>query len=225
MPSTPSRVIVSWSSGKDSTWALNELLRNDQWHVVGLLTTVNQVHDRVAMHAVRRELLKAQAQALKLPLWEVPLPYPCSNAEYEGLMSESMRRARSEGIDHVAFGDLFLEDIRAYREEKLNQVGMQALFPLWQRPTRALAEQMIDGGLVAYLTTVDPTRLDPSFVGRKFDRALLGDLPPSVDPCGENGEFHTFVTHAPCFEHPIDVLVGEQVSRDGFWFCDLLPAP
>lgn len=200
-------------------------MRSEQWQVVGLLTTVNQVHDRVAMHAVRRELLQAQAHALNLPLWEVPLPYPCTNAEYEALMSQTMQRAQREGITHVAFGDLFLEDIRAYRVDRLEQVGMQAVFPLWQRPTRALAEQMIDAGLVAYLTAVDPRHLDPSFVGRVFDRQLLADLPASVDPCGENGEFHTFVTRAPCFKQGLEVVVGERVLRDGFWFCDLLPAP
>jgi len=214
---------MSWSSGKDSTWALQELLRSDLVSVVGLLTTINQVHDRVAMHAVRRKLLQSQASVLDLPLWEVPLPYPCSNEEYEALMSETMQRALGEGITQIAFGDLYLEDIRAYRVEKLNQVGMQALFPLWQRPTRELAEQMISGGLVAYLTAVDPRQLDPSFVGRVFDHTLLDDLPPSVDPCGENGEFHTFVTQAPCFKRPIDVVVGQRVLRDGFWFCDLEP--
>lgn len=225
MSSTRPRILMSWSSGKDSAWALHETLQAGLVEVVGLLTTVNQVHERVAMHAVRRELLQAQARALNLPLWEIPLPYPCSNAEYEELMSAAMHRALADGITHIAFGDLFLEDIRAYRVEKLDQVGMGALFPLWQRPTRALAEEMIAGGLVAHLTAVDPRQLDPSFVGRTFDRTLLDDLPPSVDPCGENGEFHTFVTRAPCFRRPIDVSVGQRVERDGFWFCDLLPLP
>ena len=152
------------------------------------------------------------------------MPYPCSNAEYEELMSAAMHRALADGITHIAFGDLFLEDIRAYRVEKLDQVGMGALFPLWQRPTRALAEEMIAGGLVAHLTAVDPRQLDPSFVGRTFDRTLLDDLPPSVDPCGENGEFHTFVTQAPCFRRPIDVSVGQRVERDGFWLATVRSA-
>lgn len=222
MSASKPRVLMSWSSGKDSAWALHEILQSGLVEVVGLLTTINQVHDRVAMHAVRRELLQAQARVLDLPLWEIPLPSPCSNAEYEALMSAAMQRARADGITQVAFGDLFLEDIRAYRAEKLAQLGIQPLFPLWKRPTRALAEQMIEGGLCAHITAVDPRQLDASFVGRAFDRSLLDDLPPSVDPCGENGEFHTFVTHAPCFRRSIDVHVGERVERDGFWFCDLL---
>jgi uncharacterized protein (TIGR00290 family) len=218
------KVLLSWSSGKDSAWALHVLRQRGEVDVVGLLTTVNRVHDRVAMHAVRSELLRAQASAAGLPLWEVPIPSPCSNAEYEDAMGEAMARAKGDGIATVAFGDLFLEDIRAYREQKLAAVGMTPIFPIWGIPTDALARDMIAGGLRARLTCVDPKQLAASFAGREFDAALLADLPPSVDPCGERGEFHSFAYAGPMFRAPVAVRLGEIVERDGFVFADLTPA-
>lgn len=190
--------------------------------VAGLLTTTNEAFDRVAMHAVRRELLEAQAEAAHLPLHVVPLPWPCSNAEYETRMAAAVNRLVGDGFTHVAFGDLFLEDVRRYREERLGGTGLTPLFPLWKtKSTHALAREMIAGGLKAFLSCVDPRKLDPSFAGRAFDESLLRDLPPGIDPCGENGEFHTCVWDGPMFEHAIDATVGEIVSRDGFTFADI----
>jgi uncharacterized protein (TIGR00290 family) len=221
---TARRLLLSWSSGKDSAWALHELRRRDDVEVVGLLTTVNSTHGRVAMHAVREALLQRQAEAAGLPLWTVPLPWPCPNGTYEALMAGVFARARDAGIDAIAYGDLFLDDIRAWREARHAGTGVAAVFPLWQRPTDALARGMIEGGLRACLTCVDPTRLDASFAGRAFDATLLRDLPEGVDPCGENGEFHTFVHAGPMFAAPIAVRAGDTVARDGFVFADVLPA-
>lgn len=218
------RTLLSWSSGKDSAWSLHVLRRDPAVEVVGLLTTVNRDMDRVAMHAVRRELLQAQAAAAGLPLWEVPIPHRCTNADYEAAMAQAMGRAKDEGIGAVAFGDLFLEDIRRYREEKLSPTGLRPLFPIWGRPTAALAREMIAGGLEARLTCVDPKQLDRRFAGRAFDEALLRELPASADPCGERGEFHTFATAGPMFSRPIPVAPGPVVDREGFVFADLLPA-
>lgn len=223
-PSTRKRTVLSWSSGKDSAWALWQLLQDPSIQVTQLLTTVNQIHDRVAMHAVRRRLLHEQARAAGIPLVEVELPWPCPNEEYEARMGHAVERLREQGNTHMAFGDLFLEDIRQYRETKLAGTGLTPLFPLWGRDTRMLARQMVAGGLVAHLTTVDPKQLDPSFVGRRFDAELLRELPPGVDPCGENGEFHSFVSAGPMFERTLPVRVGDIVERDGFYFADLLPA-
>jgi uncharacterized protein (TIGR00290 family) len=191
--------------------------------VVGLLATVNEVHGRVAMHAVRQELLAAQARAASLPLVVVTIPSPCSNATYDTAMEQAMTRARAEGVEAVAFGDLFLEEVRRYREERLSRAGMTGLFPLWGRPTRLLAEEMILAGLRARLTCVDPRVLPASFAGREFDRQLLDELPARVDPCGENGEFHSFAWDGPMLARPIAVRPGEIVLRDGFVFADLLP--
>ena len=218
------RALLSWSSGKDSAWALH-LLRAQGVEIAGLLTTFNAVADRVAMHAVRRSLVEAQAEAAGLPLHAVPLPWPCSNQQYESLMGEACRRAVDDGIDAVVFGDLFLRDIREYRERTLRGTGLEPLFPLWERPTGDLAREMIQGGLRARITCVDKKVLDPSFAGREFDPGLLADLPPHVDPCGENGEFHSFAYDGPMFRHPIPVTVGELRDADGFVFADLLPAP
>ena len=217
-------MLLSWSSGKDSAWTLH-VLRQQGIEVVGLLTTFNEAADRVAMHAVRRELVDAQAAAAGLPLWEVDLPSPCSNAVYEEKMAAVIDRARSERITHVAFGDLFLEDVRAYRVRQMAGTGVEPLFPLWGSPGASpeLARRMLDGGLCAVLTCVDEKQLAGSFVGRRFDAALLADLPPGVDPCGERGEFHTFCTAGPMFASEIAVEVGETVTRDGFCFADLLP--
>jgi uncharacterized protein (TIGR00290 family) len=215
------KVLLSWSSGKDSAWTLHLLRQRPDVDVVGLLTTVNRLHDRVAMHAVRRRLLEAQADAVGLPLWPVEIPSPCSNAEYEAAMSTAVARARGDGVTHMAFGDLFLEDIRAYREAKLAGTGITPLFPLWQIPTAELARDMLRGGVEAHLTCIDPKKLSASFAGRRWDEALLGDLPPDVDPCGENGEFHTFVAAGPMFRRALSVQKGEVVERDGFVFADL----
>jgi uncharacterized protein (TIGR00290 family) len=219
------RALLAWSSGKDSAWALQELRQQGEVEVVGLLTTLNQAFERVAMHAVRVALLREQAAAAGLPLIEVPLPWPCSNAEYEAAMSAALAAAKADGINAVAFGDLFLEDIRRYREERMAATGLRPLFPLWGEPTDALARRMIAGGLRARLTCVDPRQLAPSFAGREFDAAFLAELPPTVDPCGERGEFHTFAYAGPMFARPVSLLGGEVVERDGFFFADLLPAP
>jgi uncharacterized protein (TIGR00290 family) len=218
------RVLLSWSSGKDSAWALHVLREQGEVDVVGLLTTFNAAASRVAMHAVREDLLERQARAAGLPVWKVPLPWPCSNEDYEALMTGVFERARTEGIDEIAYGDLFLEDIRAYREARHAGTGIGLRFPLWGRPTRELAREMLDGGLRATITCVDPRQLSAGFVGRAFDRNLLDELPPEVDPCGERGEFHTFAHAGPMFAAPVAVVPGEIVHRDGFAFADLLPA-
>jgi uncharacterized protein (TIGR00290 family) len=186
------KALLAWSSGKDSAWSLHVLRQQGAYEVVGLLTTINEAFDRVAMHAVRVELLRAQAAATGLPLWPVRIPWPCTNAQYDAVMDEEMRRARDEGISAIAFGDLFLADIRRYREDRLRGSGLTPVFPLWGLPTDALAATMVSAGLRARLTCVDPKQIDARFAGRDFDAALLAELPPSVDPCGERGEFHTF---------------------------------
>lgn len=215
------KTLLSWSSGKDCAWALHVLRQRGDVELVGLVTTVNQVHDRVAMHAVRRTLLEAQAEAAELPLWLVPIPSPCSNEEYEAAMRQLLARARDAGVTQMAFGDLFLEDVRAYRESRLAGTGVEPLFPLWQIPTEELAHTMVRAGGVAHTTCVDPRRLPASFAGRAFDAAFLQDLPNDVDPCGENGEFHTFVSAGPMLARPLAVTVGPTVERDGFVFCDV----
>jgi uncharacterized protein (TIGR00290 family) len=215
---------LAWSSGKDSAWALHVLSTSPEIEVVALLTTVNEIHDRVAMHGVRRSLLEAQADSLGLPLVLAPIPHPCSNEEYERVMSGAVARAREEGVGAFAFGDLFLEDIRRYRESRLAGSGVRPLFPLWGRPTAALAEEMIASGLRARVVTVDPRHLSPDFAGRPFDREFLADLPPGVDACGENGEFHTFAWDGPMFRRPLEMRAGAVVEREGFVFADLVPA-
>src|ERR1700678_3989427 len=219
----PLKAWLAWSSGKDSAWALHTVRQCREFDIVALLTTVNRTHSRVAMHAVRESLLEIQAEAAGLPLVKIPIPSPCSNEVYEQAMSDAMARARAQGIRHIIFGDLFLEDIRAYRETQLAKCGMTPVFPLWGRDTRQLAEDMIAGGLSAFLTCVDPRRLERAFAGRRFDRDFLAALPREVDPCGENGEFHTFTSAGPMFRGGVPVTVGEIVDRDGFVFADLLP--
>lgn len=214
------RVLLSWSSGKDSAWALHVLRRNDAIEICGLLTTLNEEFQRVAMHGTRRSVLEAQARAVGLPLWSVPLPWPCSNEIYERRMSDVCQRAVTEGIDAVAFGDLFLADVRAYREKQLAPTGLEPLFPLWGVPTGELAREMIAGGLRARITCVDPKVLPPSFAGREFDEALLRELPAGADPCAERGEFHTCAYAGPMFTEPLTLEAGEVVSRDGFVFAD-----
>jgi uncharacterized protein (TIGR00290 family) len=217
------RVLLSWSSGKDSAWTLHVLRQDPTLGVGALLTTVNEDADRVAMHAVRSALLGAQARAAGLPLWVVHIPHRCTNEIYEQRIGDAVRRATLEGFTHVAFGDLFLEDVRQYRQSKLAGSGLTPIFPLWGRPTPALAREMLAGGLRAKVTCVNPRVVDQSVAGREFDAALLDDLPESVDPCGERGEFHTFAYAGPMFDAPIAVTNGQVVERDGFVFADLLP--
>ena len=226
MPDPPRpKALLAWSSGKDSVWTLHVLRQQGEVDVVGLLTTVNRSFDRVAMHAVRRDLLVAQAAAVGLPLLTVEIPYPCSNDEYEAAMAAAIGRARGDGVTAVAFGDLFLEDVRRYREDRMRGSGLTPLFPIWGIPTDALARRMVGAGLRARLTCVDPKKLPASFAGRDFDAALLDDLPPGVDPCGERGEFHSFAYDGPMFERAVGIQAGEVVERDGFVFADLTPRP
>ena len=222
--STRAGTLLSWSSGKDSAWALHVLRKDPAVDVVGLLTTINEAADRVAMHAVRNALLDRQAAAVGLPVTKVRIPSPCSNAEYEAAMGEALRDAGGRGVTAVAFGDLFLEDIRRYREETLTATGMTPLFPLWGKDTAALADAMVGSGLRAVITCVDPKQLDPSFAGRNYDARFLRDLPAGVDPCGENGEFHSFAYEGPMFASPIPVVTGEVIERDGFVFADVMLA-
>jgi uncharacterized protein (TIGR00290 family) len=217
------KAYLSWSSGKDSAFALVEARRSGLADIVGILTTLNEAYDRVAMHGVRNALLDRQIAALGLPCLKVPLPNPCPMEVYEARMAEASATMRAQGVEHVVFGDLFLEDVRAWRETQLARAGMTGVFPLWGRETRALAEAMIADGLVAHVACLDPKRLDRSFAGRRFDRAFLADLPPRIDPCGENGEFHTVVSAGPMFREPIPVAIGEVVERDGFVFADVIP--
>jgi len=217
------KAVLSWSSGKDCAFALVEARRLGLADVVAVLTTTNEAFHRVAMHGTRAVLLARQAEALGLPLIDVPLPWPCSNEEYEARMAAAMDRVAALDVHHMVFGDLFLKDVRAYREEKLRPLGVEAIFPLWGRPTHSLARDMIAAGLDARLVTVDPRHLDPSFAGRRFDESLLADLPATVDPCGERGEFHTAVVAGPMFSAPIPVTLGETVHRDGFVYADLIP--
>lgn len=218
------KAVVSWSSGKDSAWALHEIRRAGDVEVVGLLTTVTSEFARVSMHAVRDELLDLQAISLGLPCRKVRIPWPCPNERYEAEMAHAISDLRAAGVTRIVFGDLFLADIRAYREEKLLGSGVEPVFPLWGRDTTRLAREMLDGGLRATLTCVDPRQLDGAFAGRDFDAALLAELPAGVDPCGERGEFHTFAWAGPMFERPVPVTRGEVVTREGFVFADLTRA-
>jgi uncharacterized protein (TIGR00290 family) len=217
------RILLSWSSGKDCAWALHLLRQQPDIEIVGLLTTVNAKFDRVAMHGTRRAILEAQASAADLPLWDVPLPWPCSNEVYEQRMAEACQRAVDDNIQAIAFGDLFLRDVRTYREQQLASTGIEPLFPLWDIPTHELAHAMIAGSLRAKLVCVDPSQLDPSFAGREFDIDLLRDLPSTVDPCGERGEFHSCVYDGPMFANPIKLDAGEIVNRDEFIYADFKP--
>jgi len=218
------RTLLSWSSGKDSAWALHSLRQRGDVEVVGLVTTINSAFDRVAMHGVRRSLIEAQAAAAGLPLHVLEIPYPCPNAQYERIMGDFVAQQAAAGIEAMAFGDLFLEDIRRYREEKLAGSGIAPIFPLWGIETGTLARAMVDGGLEAYIACLDPRKLPEKLAGRRFDAALLAELPDGVDPCAENGEFHTFAAAGPMFRAPIAVEAGEVVTRDGFVFCDLVPS-
>jgi len=221
MTSRP-KTLISWSSGKDSAFALHEVRQAGEFDVVGAVTTVTETFGRVSIHGVRQEILLAQLQAAGLPPQIVPIPYPCPNEIYEARMGEAVARAVKDGVTHMIFGDLYLADIRAYREQKLAGTGITPVFPLWERPTRSLAQAMIASGIEAYLATVDLKKLPAEFAGRKFDDKLLADLPGSVDACGENGEFHTCVVAGPMFSHAIAVKPGERVERDGYAYCDLV---
>jgi len=216
------KALIAWSSGKDSAFSLHEVRRAGQYDVVGALTTVTETFARVSMHGVRREILDAQLDAAGLPATIVPIPYPCPNEIYEARMEVALATAKTNGITHIIFGDLFLEDVRAYREQKLAGTGITPLFPLWGRPTDALAREMIAAGVETYLSTVDLKKLPASFAGRRFDAALLADFSPDIDPCGERGEFHSCVTAGPMFARRIAVTVGERVERDGFAYADLV---
>jgi uncharacterized protein (TIGR00290 family) len=218
------KILLAWSSGKDSAWALHVLRQQNQYEIAGLMTTFNAAFDRVAMHSTRRALVEMQAEAAGLPLIAAPIPWPCSNADYEAAMKRVCDNALAEGITAIAFGDLFLTDVRAYRERQLKDTGLEPLFPIWGIPTQSLAREMISAGLRAKLVCVDPKQISSNFIGRDFDRTLLYDLPAGVDPCGENGEFHSFVHAGPMFSREIAIVTGEKVERDGFWFCDVLPA-
>ena len=217
------KTLIAWSSGKDSAWALHEARAGGEYDVVGALTTVTDTFSRVSMHGVREELLMAQLAAAELAPIVVRIPYPCPNEVYEREMAKAMAAAKARGVTHIIFGDLFLQDIRAYREAKLEGTGITPVFPLWRKPTDALARAMIDGGLEAHLAVVDRKKLSADFAGRSFDDALLSALPEGIDPCGENGEFHSFVSAGPMLKGKIAVRVGETVERDGFAFADLLP--
>lgn len=218
------KALIAWSSGKDSAFALHEVRRAGEFDVVGALTTVTGTFDRVSIHGLRRELLLAQLAAAGLPPVVVNIPYPCPNEAYESAMADAMAQAKTKGVTHVIFGDLFLQDVRAYRETRLAPTGITPVFPLWHRPTGALAREMIAAGMEARLVCVDLKKLPAPFAGRRFDDALISDLPAGVDPCGENGEFHSFVAAGPMFSRAIRVKSGETVERDGFAYADLLPA-
>jgi uncharacterized protein (TIGR00290 family) len=217
------KVALSWSSGKDSAWTLHLLRQQPDIQVMALITALNSEAGRVAMHAVRRELVQAQAERTGIPLWAVELPWPCSNLEYEDRMRTLCQRATAEGVTAVAFGDLFLQDVRDYRIRQLQGSGLEPLFPVWQIPTGQMSRDLIAAGVKAKVTCVDPSKVAKSFAGREYDLSLLNALPAGADPCGENGEFHTFVYDAPVFSHPIGVRNGALVERDGFVFADLLP--
>ncbi|HIL93706.1 MAG TPA: adenine nucleotide alpha hydrolase [Cycloclasticus sp.] len=217
------KTLLSWSSGKDSAWTLYQLQQDEAIELVGLVTTINETHQRVAMHAVRVALLKQQAQAADLPLHIIPIPHPCSNELYNQAMNDFFASIQGQGVTHIAFGDLYLEDIRQYRVDNLKRTGLEPLFPLWLRPTDQLAQAMLAGGLKTRITCIDPKQLSASFCGREFNQQFLNDLPEGVDPCGENGEFHSFAYAGPMFKHAISITSGEVVERDDFVFADLLP--
>jgi uncharacterized protein (TIGR00290 family) len=219
------KILVSWSGGKDSAWMLHIIRRQlPQAEILGLVTTINECFDRIAMHGVRRELLEAQAKSAGIPLWTVPLPWPCTNENYETRMQNLIAQAKNLGVEAFAFGDLYLTEIRAYRERQLAGTGIEPVFPIWAIPTRDLAQEMIRSGLRARLSCVDPKQISAEFAGREFDETLLAELPATVDPCGENGEFHSFVYAGPMLARRIPIVSGETITRDGFVYTDLMLA-
>ncbi|MGD0421830.1 MAG: diphthine--ammonia ligase [Candidatus Bathyarchaeia archaeon] len=217
------KVVVSWSSGKDSAMALLKIMKSNEFEILALLTTVSDMFQRVSMHGVREELLDQQANSIGIAVEKVRIPYPCPNEIYEQKMVGLLRNYKSKGVSHVVFGDLFLEDIRRYREDKLAEVELTPIFPLWKENTEELSKTIIRVGFKAVVTCVDPKKLDPKFAGRYFDEILLNEIPANVDPCGENGEFHTFVFDGPIFRNRIEITVGDRIIRDGFQFVDLVP--
>ncbi len=217
------RTLLSWSSGKDAAWSLHKLQQDPEIDLIGIFCAVNKEANRAAMHAVRVELLQKQAKNISLPLEIIELPFPCSNAEYEKIMSSFVKKAKNDNIECFAFGDLFLEDIRSYREEKLKDSGIKPIFPLWGIPTDKLSREMISGGLRTIITCIDPKQIPNKFIGKEIDESFLNSLPKTVDPCGENGEFHSFVFDGPMFKEQIEITVGNIVNRDGFVFVDILP--
>jgi uncharacterized protein (TIGR00290 family) len=217
------KALMSWSSGKDSASALHKLQQNPEIDLVGLFCTVNKEFGRVAMHGVRVELLQRQAKSIGLPLEIIEIPYPCSNAEYEEIMSQFVERTKNDNIEYFAFGDLFLEDVRNYREERLKDSGIKPIFPIWGIPTDKLSREMISSGLRTVITCIDPKQIPKEFIGREFDENFLDSLPETIDPCGENGEFHSFVFDGPMFKEQIEIYVGDIVHRDDFVFADVLP--
>ncbi len=221
---TKQDILLSWSGGKDSSMTLYELQRTGNYQIAALLTTVTHGYDRISMHGVRRTLLEQQAASVGLPLHQILIPPKCTDVEYEEKMAAALAQHQQDGVTGVAFGDIFLEDLRAYREQKLTPVGLRAIFPIWMRNTKELARTFIELGFRAIVVCVDPKKLDPSFAGSEINKEFLDRLPANADPCGENGEFHTFVYDGPIFERPIAFTKGEIVERDCFWFCDLLPA-
>ena len=216
------RTLLSWSSGKDSAWALHKLQQSKEIEVIGLFTTINRVHRRVAMHAVSNRLLRAQAQAVGFPLEELEIPYPCSDAEYAQVMERFLAEAATHDIEKIAFGDLALEEIRRYREQKMRHTGIEPLFPIWGIPTNDLSKELIEVGFRMLITCIDPRSVPREFIGREYDKTFLEELPDHVDPCGENGEFHTFVFDGPIFKAPLQVKPGRIVERDGFVFADVV---
>lgn len=217
------RTLLSWSSGKDSAWTLHTLKQETDIEIVGLFSTFNSQFDRVAMHSVRIELVKQQAESAGYPIRLIPIPYPCSNEQYESIMKEFIKEVEKESIEYFAFGDLFLESVRQYREKNLSGSGIKPLFPIWGKDTLTLSRKMLDAGLKARITCVDPKQLSPAFAGKEYNNSFLEQLPGNADPCGENGEFHSFVYDGPFFNNKINIRIGETVSRDGFIFTDLLP--
>jgi uncharacterized protein (TIGR00290 family) len=217
------RTLLSWSSGKDSAWTLHVLQQQKDVEVVGLFCTYNEKFERGAMHGVRIELIRQQAEKTGLPLQLIPIPDPCSDAEYKTIMADFIKQVKSRGIDNIAFGDLFLEDIRRYREESLAGTGITPLFPLWGKPTGELSKEMVSKGLRAIITSVDPKSLTADFAGHVYDSTFLEQIPDSIDPCGEKGEFHSFAYDGPMFKSRLNIRVGETVTRDGFVFADVLP--
>ena len=216
------KALMSWSSGKDSAWALHKIQHSPEIDLIGLFCTVNKEFDRVAMHGVRVELLQTQAKSIGLPLEIIEIPHPCSNAEYEKIMGQFVERAKNDNIEYFVFGDLFLEDIRSYREEKLKGSGIKPVFPIWGMPTDKLSREMISGGLRTVITCINPKQTPKEFVGKEFDETFLDSLPETIDPCGENGEFHSFVFDGPMFKEKIEIFVGDIVHRDDFVFADVL---
>jgi uncharacterized protein (TIGR00290 family) len=217
------KTLLSWSGGKDSAWALHVLRQQRDIEIAGLFCTINQKFQRVAMHAVRTELVLLQAQNIGLSVQFIPIPHPCSDGEYEVIMKEFVGRATKRGIECFAFGDIFLEDIRRYREANLAGSGIAPIFPLWGMPTKGLSREMVKGGLRAIITCIDPKYLSSTFAGQEYGESFLERIPAHIDPCGENGEFHTFAFAGPMFRKPVGMMIGEAVERDGFRFTDILP--